>query len=119
MNSKKTNDVKLKLCVFCLSLTALAGIQAHATGVNPYNDLKIIPNNSPKPSAVPVDPQYATVAQLKTQTLILAAYNKCLTNAAYTAMPKSECKGSCVKEVNDMYNASIHQCDTGLANSLK
>ena len=116
MNSKKTNDVKLKLCVFCLSLTALAGIQAHASGGYTY---KIIPNNSPKPSAVPVDPQYATAAQLKTQTLILAAYNKCLTNAAYTAMPKSECKASCVKEVNDRYNASIHQCDAGLANSLK
>ena len=112
MNSKKTNDVKIKLCVFCLALSALTslqvGAQMHFKGGMQGKEGRLAPEPVAAPWGMTLDMNDVTNRKMAA----LRTYIICRENAS--ALGNSQT----VEGGYPIQNAR-RQCDVNLENSLK
>jgi cytoskeletal protein RodZ len=139
MNSKKAN-VALKLCVFCLSLTALAGFQAQAQAqsfgqLTKEQEAKMAANQraqrakdaeaaaaaetaakaaASRAAANPVA-SAPLGAEAKWQAFLLAKYIKCTSIATSSIHVSGDRSG---RSAIQNSTAALNQCDVNFINSL-
>ena len=136
MNSKKANNA-LKLCVFCLSLTALAGFQAPALGFVTYTpeqraqlEARHRAQQANEVAAAAAAKTAAATAAAKAAAnpissaplsreakwvaFSLAGYIKCTNLATQRYIASSGLSHTALRE----QDAALKQCDANLTNSL-
>jgi hypothetical protein len=112
MNSKKTNNVKIKLCVLCLALGTLAsaqvGAQMHFKGAMQGKEGRIAPEPVAAPWGMTLDMTDVTNRKMAA----LRTYVICRENASALGNSQTMDGGYPIQNAR-------RQCDANLENSLK